>query len=177
MSIILLSYFLAYKEGYPMRIICILLFFTLSGCMSTEAVPKGPIFNYAYQASEKATAYFYQDDMPGTVACLLVGINGNYEGCIGYPGYTKIAVDSGIKNVSFTPNSVIKIANLNFDFKFESGKEYFFKYQVTSDKTDSDKEIETQYNMALGVKFGWYLVEKEHALKEMENLRAWHKSF
>ena len=160
-----------------MRILSVLMVLVLSGCMSTEVIPQGPTFNYSKQHSnDKAVVYFYQFDMPGVNSCLLVGINDKYEGCIGYPGFAKVMVEPGNKEVSFTPNAPIKIANLEFEFNFEAGKEYFFVYQLVGQKSASDTEIKTQYNMLLNSTYGWYLVEKHQALEEMKELRAWHNA-
>ncbi|MCB4438607.1 hypothetical protein LHL20_20520 [Alteromonas sp. McT4-15] len=143
--------------------------------MSTDVVPKGPEFSYASKSTDsQATTYFYQFDMPGVNACLLVGIDGEYKGCIGYPGYTKFSVTPGTREVSFTPNAPIKIANLKIDYDFEAGKEYFFGFKNVSSKTESDTEIETQYNLILDTTYGWYLVEKQQALKELNGMRSWH---
>jgi len=160
-----------------LRIVIALLALVLQGCMSTEVVPKGPVFNYsAGQSNDKANLYFYQFDMPGVNSCLLVGIDGKYKECIGYPGYAKVSIAPGNKQVSFTPNAPIKISNLNFSYDFEAGKDYFFVYQPVSEKSASDVEVKTQYNMILGLSYGWYLVDKRQALVELQNLRAWHKA-
>ncbi|MDK1285724.1 hypothetical protein [Pseudoalteromonas umbrosa] len=145
--------------------------------MSTEIVPKGPVFNYSEGTSNsKANLYFYQFNMPGVNSCLLVGIDGKYKGCIGYPGYAKVSVDPGNKKVSFTPNAPIKISNLDFSYDFEAGQDYFFVYQPVSEKSADDVEIKTQYNMILDISYGWYLVDKEQAIVELQHLRAWHKA-
>ncbi|WP_160178388.1 hypothetical protein [Paraglaciecola mesophila] len=160
-----------------MKFLIALTLLALQGCMSTEVVPQGSTFSYENNLeSNHASAYFYQFDMPGVNSCLLVGVEGKYKGCIGYPGYTRISITTGTKEISFTPNSPIKIANLDFDFGFEAGKEYFFKYQNVKHKSSSDKEIKTQYNMLLDDTYGWYLVDKQSALNELKGLRAWHKA-
>ena len=160
-----------------MRVLTVLFLILLQGCASTDVVPQGPIFQYPNKpVNSGATAYFYQFDMPGVNACLLVGINGKYKGCVGYPGFAKVELQTGKHEVSFAPNSPIKIANLKFDFEFISGREYFFKYQPTKLKSSTDVEIETHYNMILGQSYGWYLIDKSHALTELSNLRAWHKA-
>lgn len=167
--------YIAIRES--MRTLLISLVLILQGCMSTEVVPQGPVFNYTNQpVKDEVIAYFYQFDMPGVNACLLVGVNGKYEGCIGYPGFTKVTVSPGKNEVSFTPNAPIKIANLRMDFDFESGTEYFFKYQLTADKFATDIELKTQYNILLDQTFGWYLVEKQRALVELNGLKAWHRA-
>lgn len=147
--------------------------FGLQGCISTNVVPTGPLFVYKESSNNKVTAYFYQDSMPLVNSCLLVGIDGDYKGCIGYPGFAKLEISPGQKEVSFTPNAPIKISNLEFDWNFESGTEYFFEYKPISQKRESDIEIKTQYNMLLDVSLGWYLVEKNNALVDLEGLRSW----
>ena len=157
-----------------LRILFIITLLALQGCMSTDVVSKGPLFTYGGQpAAQESIAYFYQFDMPGVNSCLLVGIDGTYRECIGYPGYTQVNIASGNKEVSFTPNAPIKIANLDFQFGFEAGKEYFFIYQLSSKKSANDIEIKTQYNMLLDATYGWYLVEKQEALSALQELRSW----
>ncbi|WP_371186148.1 hypothetical protein [Thalassotalea maritima] len=160
-----------------MRILILSLLFIIQGCVSTDVVPQGPVFNYSSPNNkDDVTAYFYQDSMPGVTSCLLVGIAGEYKGCIGYPGFAKVVLQPGTHEVSFTPNAAIKIANLDFVFEFKLGTEYFFKYQLVTSKSASDKAIESQHNMLLGATFGWYLVEKKQALTELQDLKAWHKT-
>ncbi len=160
-----------------MRILLVSLILLLQGCMSTEIIPQGATFKYTNQPHEgEVVAYFYQFDMPGVNSCLLVGIDGTYEGCIGYPGFTKVSLLPGKKTVSFTPNAPIKIANLKLDFDFAPGIEYFFKYQLSTDKSATDIELKTQYNMLLDQTYGWYLVDKQQALSELKDLKAWHKA-
>jgi hypothetical protein len=147
---------------------------SLQGCMSTDVVPKGPIFTYnGKPADQESIAYFYQFDMPLVNSCLLVGIDDKYRGCIGYPGYVHAIISAGNHEVSFTPNAPIKISNLDFKFDFEAGKEYFFVYKLSAQKSANDIEVKAQYNMLLDATYGWYLVEKQEALSALQGLRAW----
>ncbi|WP_115718526.1 hypothetical protein [Gallaecimonas mangrovi] len=157
-----------------MRLLLVFLFLVLQGCMSTDVASKGATFTYeASPKSGKAIAYFYQFALPGVNSCLLVGVDGKYKACMGYPGYAKVSISAGDRDISFTPNSLVKISNLNFKYKFMAGREYFFCFQPVFSAGKDDIEIASQYNVAVDKTYGWFLVDKNKALEEMRKLRLW----
>ncbi len=157
-----------------MKIIFVLtLLILITGCadLSSKGVKftlHDPIDN------DTALAYFIQPKIDGVTSCLLVGVDGKNKECIGYPGYANIYISKGKHTISFTPNSLIKIANLEFDFDFDSNKAYYFEYQLLSKDDNNPNIISKNYIMILDYYAGWVLIEEDIALKKLAELRKWN---
>jgi hypothetical protein len=157
-----------------MRILAIILAFMIQGCASTDTQSKGATFQIHEQPlNGQSIAYFFQPDMVGVNACLLVGVDDIHKDCIGYPGFAKVEIAPGTRKISFTPNALIKIANLSYEYNFESNKVYYFEYQHFTSKVASEKAIESHYNMLLGYHLGWVSLDEQEALSKLKNLKAW----
>jgi hypothetical protein len=156
-----------------MRILAIIIAFMIQGCASTDTQSKGAAFQMHEQPlNGQAIAYFFQPDMAGVNACLLVGVDDIHKGCIGYPGFAKVEIEPGTRKISFTPNALIKIANLSYEYDFESNKVYYFEYQHFASKA-SEKAVESHYNMLLGYHLGWVLLDEQEAISKLKSLKAW----
>ena len=79
----------------------------------------------------------------------------------------------GTRQISFTPNSLIKIANLSYEYNFEPNKVYYFEYQSFNNKEAAEKAVESHYNMLLGYHLGWVLLEEPEAINKLKALKAW----
>ena len=157
-----------------MRILAIIMALMIQGCASTDTQSKGAPFQMHEQPSNgQSIAYFFQPDMAGVNACLLVGVDGVDKGCIGYPGFAKVDIKPGTRQISFTPNSLIKIANLSYEYNFEPNKVYYFEYQSFNNKEAAEKAVESHYNMLLGYHLGWVLLEEPEAINKLKALKAW----
>ena len=123
--------------------------------------------------SNKAVAYFYTHETRGGNACWLMGIDSERGHCLGFPGFSTAIVQPGIRKISSTPNSPIKIANAKFDFEFAEGESYYFEFEALAPGFNKEDYIYTFYNMAYRTHFGWKLVSEDKALPTITNLRAW----
>lgn len=152
----------------------IAIFLSLSGCMTANLQSMGAPFEVISDApNSKAVAYFYTHDTRGGNACWLMGIDAVRGDCLGFPGYATALIEPGIREISTTPNSPIKIANAKFDFEFKEGQSYYFEYEELPYGARDEEYVYTLYNMAYGVHFGWKLVSEEQALLSIAKLRAW----
>ena len=152
----------------------IALFALSSGCMTANLKSMGAPFEVVSDISnDKAIAYFYTHDTRGGNACWLMGIDSVRSECLGFPGYASVIVEPGMREISTTPNSPIKIANAKFDFEFKEGQSYYFEYEELPHGARDEDYVYTLYNMAYGVHFGWKLVSEERALPSISSLNAW----
>ena len=157
-----------------MRILAIIIALMIQGCASTDTQSKGAAFQMHEQPlNGQSIAYFFQPYMAGVNSCLLVGVDDFHNDCIGYPGFAKVEINPGTRKISFTPNALIKIANLSYEYNFESNKVYYFEYQHFTSKAASEKAVKSHYNMLLGYHLGWVALEEQEALLKLKNLKAW----
>ncbi len=141
--------------------------------MSHDTVSKGDLFKPDLEVDrDLATVYFFQPDQELVNSCLLLGVNGEYKGCIGYPCFIKTYIKPGKHRISFTPNAPVKIANLSFYYSFKAGKDYYFEYQELS-KSQTVKAAGSTYNALLGTHIGWVPLTKTEALAKLNELRSW----
>ena len=156
------------------KYLLIALFVLLSGCMTANLKSMGAPFEVVSGVPDaKAIAYFYTHDTRGGNACWLMGIDSVRGQCLGFPGYATALVETGIRKISTTPNSPIKIANAKFNFEFKEGQSYYFEYEELPHGARDEDYVYTLYNMAYGVHFGWKLVREEQALPSVSSLKAW----
>ena len=154
------------------KIFVLISIFIIAGCAGR--VSQGNVFQPHNTIEEGyAIAYFINKFDNKSRLCLLVGIDNNYEGCVGPVGYTSFSVKPGTHKVSFTPDSLIKIANTKFDFEFEEGNAYYFEFAVYKGSENTDSVQTKFYNSLLRQSYAWYLREEEYALKQLEGLREW----
>jgi hypothetical protein len=157
-----------------MRILAIVIVLLIQGCVSMDKESEGARFEMNEKPSNgQALAYFFQPDMAGVWGCLLVGVDDVHKGCIGYPGFAKVEIEPGSRKISFTPNALIKIANLSYNYDFESNKVYYFEYQHFTSKAESKRAVESHYNMLLDYHLGWVLLEESEAINKLKTLKAW----
>ena len=151
-------------------------FLLVQGC-SHNIASTGPFFKaHAPLEKNKAAAYFFHrgKDSEYITNCLLVKVDGQNQGCLGYPGFVLAHVQAGEHKMAFVPDALIKLpANLTFRHSFKAGHTYYFELRRLTSNAERKIALKYHYNLLLEADYGWFLVDIETALEVLPNLREW----